>query len=276
MEVVKPRVAVIMSVYKNDEIIFLKKAVESIINQTYKNFDLFIYRDGIVSNTLEELLEYFELKYSKVNIIRSDVNGGLASGLNHLIDLVLEHKNYKYVARMDSDDISRPKRFESQVTYLHENHELDVCGSYCREFGSSFALEEKQLPTTHKDLLPFSIVRCPFIHPTVMFNIKVFSDGNRYPTNTALTEDMSLWLDLLYKGYIFENINEVLLDYRLTEDTLNRRLGWLKALSEVFIRVKYMYRLNQFSFKNTLLILSRIIFHFLPVSIAKYIYKNTR
>lgn len=109
-----------------------------------------------------------------------------------------------------------------------------------------------------------------------MFRSVVFIAGNRYGTDTTLTEDMELWFSLLKKGYRFGNINEVLLDYRLNENTIERRKGTDKAWSEVRIRISNMFALNKFSLKNLLLICSRILFHVMPSTLIKLAYKKAR
>ena len=267
------KVAVIMSVYKLDDSTALIDAATSILNQSYA-CDLYLYRDGKVplylQNTINELCKNDKIKY-----FYSDKNAGLACALNKLIDAVLLG-DYQFVARMDSDDISRCERIVKQVNYFNEHSDVDVCGTSCREFGASYALDEKHLPQTHDELMNFSIVRCPFIHPSVMFRSSVFITGNRYPINTSLTEDMALWFDLLKKGYKFANINEILIDYRLNEDTINRRMGFVKAFSEVSIRSHNMLKLKKFSLTNLLLIYARIIFHLMPSKLLKLAYKKAR
>lgn len=264
-----------MSVYRSDNIEDMKVAVKSILEQSYKNAHLFLYRDGVVPFELNQfLLELVENK--NITLYESEENRGLAVGLNTLIDKVLSIDSYEYIARMDSDDVSRCERFHRQVEFLKANPLVDVCGTSCKEFGASFALDEKHLPESHEDLLDFSIVRCPFIHPTVMFRARVFESGVRYPTNTSFTEDMALWFELLSKGYRFSNIREVLLDYRLNENTIKRRKGFGKALSEVKVRLYHMVKLRRISIKSTLLILSRLAFHILPDSAMKFAYKKAR
>lgn len=222
----KKKVAVIMSIYKHDVLPYFIDAVESILNQSYP-CDLFIYRDGCVSESIQSYLDSIS-SLPQVKCVYSPVNEGLAVALNCLIDKVVE-LDYEYVARMDSDDLSRANRIEKQVFYFNQNINVDLCGTSCREFGASFSLEEKHLPCDHESLLDFSISRCPFIHPSVMFRSKVFRDGVRYPTDTAFTEDMALWFSLLRKGYRFGNVKEVLLDYRLNEKTIFRRKGLKKG-----------------------------------------------
>lgn len=268
------KVAVIMSVYKNDNFYFFMRAVDSILEQDYKNLVLFVFVDGPVSSQIEKYLDKIESPL--VMIFTSKVSLGLAKGLNVLIDKLISLGDFEYIARMDSDDISYKTRIARQVEFLNSNLSIDICGTSCREFGASFALEEKHLPTTHQQLLDFSITRCPFIHPSVMFRRRVFETGIRYPTDTALTEDMALWFELLVNGFKFANINEVLLDYRLNENTIKRRKGVDKALSEVKVRLYYMFKLKCISFRSILLILSRVVFHLLPDSIMKYAYKNVR
>lgn len=266
-------VAVIMSVYHSDDPEMLETAITSILNQTAK-CDLLVYQDGDIPDELSVVLKKHEEK-NNIQLFVNLINKGLASGLNYLINYALE-KKYDYIARMDSDDISRLTRIEKQVNFLNENSDIDVLGTSCREFGASFALEEKHLPRTHEELLDFSIFRCPFIHPTVMFRSSVFEKGNRYPENTTLTEDMALWFQLLNNNIQFANLNEILLDYRLNEGTIKRRKGLKKASSEINIRLKNMVTLNRVNVKNLALISSRIIFHLLPDFLVKLAYKKSR
>lgn len=267
-------VAVIMSLYKNDDASFFKEAVNSILNQSVF-CDLIIYRDGLVTPQLERELIFFE-GLDNVYVIRNDVNFGLANGLNVMINYCLV-KKYSYIARMDSDDISMPDRIKSQLEYFQCHNNVSVIGTFCEEFGSSFALELKSLPTKHEEMKNFSISRCPFIHPTVMFRSDVFSfDSIRYPENTKLTEDMALWFILLEQGFIFGNVPRPLLKYRLCEDTVARRKGRGKAVSEFKMRFRYMLKFNLFTLKNSLLVFSRLLFHILPEFFLKVLYKYYR
>ena len=266
-------IAVIMSVYHSDNPEMFKVAVNSILEQSI-GCDLLIYRDGTITNELSSALESYN-SLSNVIIFRKEENKGLAEGLNFLINYAIK-EGYQYIARMDSDDISRPERLKRQVDFLEKNLDVDVLGTSCCEFGASFALDEKHLPESHEELKDFSVTRCPFIHPTVMFRGKVFDGGYRYPVNTTLTEDMALWFELLNAGFKFANINDVLLEYRLNENTIQRRKGFNKALSEIKIRLRNMKSLNQVNMKNILLIGARIVFHLMPDYLVKIAYKKAR
>ncbi len=268
-------VAVIMSVYNMDSPFDFKLAVDSVLSQTYKNIDIFIFVDGEVDGQIDTLLGEFR-KNRQVKIFFHSVNSGLAFGLNYLIEQVVKLGHYKYIARMDSDDICRKERIELQVSFMNSNAQVDVSGTSCREFGASFAIKEKHLPTKPRELFEFSITRCPFIHPTVIFKTSVFETGIRYPTDTELTEDMALWFILMEHGLKFSNLNRILLDYRLNEQTLFRRSGFKKMYSELKTRVRYMLKLNKLTIKNCFLLFCRAIFHLLPIWMLKIIYKKCR
>ncbi|MEZ8046050.1 glycosyltransferase [Vibrio sp. 10N.237.312.C02] len=267
------KVAVILSVYKNDAIRDFENAVFSILEQTLP-CDVFIFRDGVVSEDMQHVINQFSV-IDNVKCVESESNVGLAVGLNRLIDHVVKG-NYEYVARMDSDDLSYNDRIETQVEFFEENKDIHVCGTYCREFGSAYALTVKCVPKQHDDLENYSITRCPFIHPTVMFRTKVFLDGNRYPTDTMLSEDMAFWFLLLVRGYKFANIGQVLLDFKINDQTLNRRRGFSKAWSEFTIRFKYMIKLKKVSFVNLLKVSLRLVFNMMPTFAIKYAYRMFR
>ncbi|WP_409306241.1 glycosyltransferase [Pectobacterium sp. B1J-3] len=267
------KIVVIMSVYYSDAPDDFKLAVDSMLSQSVY-CDIFIYRDGAVSEELDRILKFF-LNEKRIKIFPSETNNGLAYALNSLIDVAVSN-NYDFVARMDSDDISRNDRLYKQISYFKDNQDVDICGGLCREFNSEYALEKKQVPMFHDDLVDYSIARCPFIHPTVMFRISVFKNGYRYPVNTSFSEDMALWYNLILNGYKLGNVNEILLDYRLNDKTLSRRKGIKKAWSEVALRFNYMIALRRCSIKNVFFLFFRFFFHLMPVVFTKVLYKRMR
>ncbi|CAH7141883.1 Glycosyl transferase [Vibrio chagasii] len=268
------KISVITCVYSGDQLEHVEASFSSILNQSFNNVDLLVYVDGPVEESVDEYLESLR-ENNNFFIFKSDVNSGLAFGLNRLIDYSV-CSGYAYIARMDADDISSLYRIEKQVNFMRNNPEIDVLGASCKEFGATYALDKKSLPSSHEDLYKFSIARCPFIHPSVMFRTSVFESGYRYPTNTAFTEDMALWFILLKDGFKFANLDEVLLEYRLNENTIGRRIGYKKAVSEINLRIKYMFLLEQFSIRNTILISSRLFFHIMPKGVLKLLYKYLR
>lgn len=272
----KPNVAILMSVYKSDNPSYFEEAIKSIINQTYTNWILYLCVDGCIPDTISNILNKYECEYSRIVKISNDVNLGLAKSLNKLIEEALKSTNsYKYFFRMDSDDICLPMRLEKQVYFMESNKNIDVSGTYCKEFGASFAIE-KVLPTTHEKIKALSFTKCPFVHPTVVFRRRVFDEGNRYPVDTHFTEDMSFWISLIESGYTLGNLNEYLIQYRLEESTLKRRLGIKKGWSEFYIRSSYLVRQKNCNVSDYFKVSFRLIFHILPEGFMKVLYKKLR
>ena len=266
------KVAVIMSLYHLDDPEYLRESLDSLINQT-ERLSILLYQDGPINDALSEVLTEYRL--NDIIIVKSDKNQGLAHALNKLIELALSLK-FDYVARMDSDDICLPDRIEKQVEFLDANKDVDILGGCCSEFGASYALDYKSVPLDHSDILNSAITRCPIIHPSVMFRASIFDHGYRYPEDTSFTEDMALWLLLLSKDFKFSNLPDVLIKYRINEDTVSRRKGIKKGWSEFKLRFIYMIKLRRISLKNTTLIFSRLVFHILPVSAIKFAYDRLR
>lgn len=177
---------------------------------------------------------------------------------------------------MDSNDISLPDRIQKQVNFMENNPTIDVLGGACKEFGATFAIDYKCLPLTHDKLKQFSIARCPFIHPTVMFRASIFDEGYRYPTNTIFTEDMALWYILLKSRKKFANLPDILIHYKMNENTINRRRGFSKSLIEVKLRFQHMRNIDSVNIKNITALIARFIFYILPTPFVKLLYKFSR
>lgn len=236
------RLAVIMSIYKNNNLLFLKEAVDSILSQTYTLFDFYIIADGILPDELYEYLE--NLNDSRVILIKRNENKGLDYSLNELITKVLA-LNYVYVARMDGDDISLPNRFEKQVNFLDLNPEVDVVGTYAIEIdaeGNEFF--KKKMPISHQECRDFFIARDCLIHPTVMFRKSYFEKAGLYPLDTFFAGDTRMWQEGFKNNCIFSNLPEYLFYFRLDSNFFNRRKGWSYAKGMYNLRVQITKDLN--------------------------------
>lgn len=268
------RIGVLMSLYNGDVIKNVKEAVESIFKQTYSDFCLFIYLDGL---TDKDIVAYVnQLKDNeKVKIISGLTNRGLAYGLNRLIEAALDEGNYKFFARMDADDISTPDRFATQVDFLINNPDISVVGSNCIEINENGeVLFNKILPQYPDELRNFSFKRSPLIHPSVMFNDKVINDV-KYDDNLKNTQDYFLWVDLQAKGYQLYNIQKYLLEFRVANDFYKRR-GIGKIKNEIKSRIYAMYKLKGFNLRNVFYLFCLIIMRFSPEFIKKMCYKYLR
>ena len=127
------RLVVIMSLYKSDILEYVRLAVDSVLSQTYADFDFYIQFDGSVSKDIDDYLS--NIQDERVSIFRRDANKGLAFSLNELLDRVMPNA-YQYIARMDADDISMPERFEKQIAFMDAHPEVDCLGTWAIEIKS--------------------------------------------------------------------------------------------------------------------------------------------
>ena len=215
---------VIMSVYKNDKLNFLKESVQSIIDQTFSQFHYYIIFDGPVSPEIDIYVK--SLKDERIRLFSLDKNGGFASALNFLLAIVLKNTYYKFIAMMDADDISLPTRFEKQSNFLLEHSDISVLGCWYEEIDEQGKhLSYRKLPVEHEALRRRYFTRAPFAHPSVMYKRDLIEKAGFYPTDTVLMEDNVLWGKALQLGLQLSNITEYLLKFRKDADFYKRRSG---------------------------------------------------
>lgn len=228
-----PVVSVIMGVYNQCNQVELLQAVNSILLQTFQDFEFIIYDDGSVGKSAEYIrnLIYHD---PRIRVIRNEENMGLAFSLNRCIG----EARGKYLARMDADDISLPDRLKKEVDFLEHHPEYAWVGSNADIFdheniwGTLVMAEE---PNQY-NFLPFS----PFIHPTVMFRRELFAGGDGYAVaqETLRCEDYELFLRLYRQGLRGCNLQEKLLLYRQSASSYKKRT-WRTRWNESKIRARY-------------------------------------
>ena len=268
-------VATIMCVYSGDSVQHLKESIDSVLDQSYKYHDLYLLVNGCISDEAKHLIDIYKGS-NNFFVIFSDVNMGLAKAMNHLLDNYVLGKGYSYIARMDADDICSINRFEKQIDFLTEHLEVAIVGSDCIEIDDSGSeIGYKKMEASDLIMKQNIIKRCPFNHPSVMIRSKVFESGGRYEPTLLNTQDYYLWVDLISKGYIFSNINEPLLKFRITANFYKKR-GKNKALNDFKGRLYAMRKLNVFTFKNTLFTLAIYLLRLSPVFVSKFAYRFLR
>lgn len=271
------KIAVAMSIYKKDSVTNVKLALDSLLLQDYDKFDVFIQVDGYVEGALEVLLDKYSM-LSNFFIEKCEENQGLAFQLNKIISKVFFLNHYAFIARMDADDICEPNRFLEQVAFFERNPEVAVLGSDVIEFNDNKPNSNfyKKMAQEHETLSRDLIKRCPFNHPTVMFNLSVISPRDLL-YNAALknTQDYYLWVDLLSKGYSFANLNIPLLRFRLDDDFYSRR-GYSKAKNDFKSRLYAMNKLSRWNFSSCFYTFLLIGVRLSPTIIKKMAYKFFR
>lgn len=228
-----------MSLYKNDTLQHVKLAVESILQQTFKDIDFYIQYDGPICPEVDKYLS--GLDDERMKIQRRAENKGLARSLNDLLAEVMP-QGYEYIARMDADDISLPERFEKQLNYLKSHPEVDMVGGAINEINENGENRGKvtKYPCYPDDCRAFFAKRNPVAHPTVMFRRSFFEKaGWEYPTDFVRNEDTRLWHEGYKHGCVIANLPDVLLHFRMTDAMFTqRRNGKAFAKSQLELRKK--------------------------------------
>lgn len=232
------RIAVILPVYKNDKIPYIKLSVNSILNQTYKDVHLYIGVDGPVGADLEKCLKQYE-QDEHVSVEWFKENRGLAIVLNDVLDVCFT-EGYEFIARMDADDISKPERLEKQLAYLMAHPDIDVVGGAIEEIDENSESRGKIIvyPETPNGCYKFFAKRNPHAHPAVMFRKSFFDKaGCKYRPEYRQNQDTMLWLDGMKAGTKHANLQEVVLRFRFTNSLFKkRRNGWAFAKKQLHDR----------------------------------------
>ena len=262
-----------MSLYHNDSIGFVTQAVESILNQTFADFDFYIQYDGIIDAEVESFL--MNLSDERIKIYKRAENKGLAQSLNDLLNIVMP-LGYEYIARMDADDISEVNRFEKQLEYFKSHPELDCLGTWAIEITSSGdEYFKKQMPESHEGCLELFRKRDCMIHPTVMFRRSYIEKAGLYDLDTFFGEDTMMWAQGFSSGCKMGNVPEYLFRFRLDDNFFNRRRGWkyAKGIWQLRHRVNKMLG---FGIVEDVWAVAYAIAKMMPTFVLNLIYKNAR
>lgn len=263
--------SVLLSLYYKEEPVFLSQSLNSIFNQSISPSEVIIVKDGPLSKVLEDVVSKYQHAYPLLKIVTLQQNQGLGRALNE----GLKHCIYDIVARMDTDDIAKPDRFEKQLSFLGTHPEIDVVGSWIDEFEGSIdnILSVRKLPETPEDLFQYGKLRNPINHPAVMFRKSAVLRSGSYQ-HFPLFEDYYLWVRMLMNGSKFYNIQESLLYFRTSPDMFKRRGGLKYALTEMKLQYRF-YTLGYISFyqmlKNDIV---RTVVRLIPNSLRSIIYQK--
>lgn len=216
--------SIITSIYKNDKPDFVRVAFDSIlINQSVKPSEIVLVQDGPVPTELSVLLIEYQQKFADVmRVIRLEENKGLGNALM----LGVENARYEYIARMDSDDICLPNRFEIQLKFLEEHPDVDILGGQMTEFIDTpdNIIGRREVPMENEGIYRFMKSRCALNHVTVMFRKSAVLKVGNYQ-DWLLNEDYYLWVRMILARCKFANVPEVLVNVRSGVDQYARRGG---------------------------------------------------
>lgn len=231
-------ISVIMSTYKEDEKL-LRESIESILNQTYKDFEYIIILDYPDNDVHKRVIEEYAIKDDRIHFYINEKNMGLTDSLNRGLSLC----HGEYIARMDADDISLPDRLERQMEYLEKNH-YDLIGGITEMINENGSLlySIKSVPTDPKKINKALRYSQCIAHPTWLGKKEVFEKNAGY-RHMPLCEDYDFTLRAVLNGFVISNLNEPVLKYRMTSNSISR--------SNLFEQYLYMsYITNEYKNKR--------------------------
>jgi glycosyltransferase involved in cell wall biosynthesis len=208
---ITPIVSVVMAVYNGDQ--YLSESIESILNQSFWNFEFIIINDGSCDNS-KQIIENYLNHDKRIRLLNNSCNRGLAYSLNRGINCARSG----LIARQDADDISENNRLEHQINILELNPDIAVCGSWAYkidEWGHKFS----SYRCKNKDIkFCLNYIGSPFPHGSVMMQRKVFNREPMYNELFKYTQDRELWFRLFKKGYKIHITEDYLYNLRITRN----------------------------------------------------------
>lgn len=228
----QPLISVLMPVYNCEN--YILEAVESILQQTYSNFELLIIDDCSTDTTVDKIKS---LNDDRIQLIVKPKNTGLTNSLNYGLQIA----KGKYIARMDGDDISLPTRFEKQVAFLEANEDVVLCGSAFEILHNNFYIA---VPENNDEIKVGMLQECKIGHPTVMMRASFLRENQLfYNTNMEPAEDYDLWVRMIHLGK-FYNLQESLLKYRVHQNQVSSQRNQLQNDTALKIKCTMLYNVN--------------------------------
>ena len=228
-----PAVTVLMPVYNGAR--FLAEAVSSVLNQTFRDFELLAINDGSSDSSPEILASFHD---PRIRIIDNGRNLGIIATLNKGLDLARS----EYVARMDADDACYPNRLAVQISFMRSRPEVGAAGAWYRPIGKVLS-RAVRLPTSYDEICAWMPFHCPIAHPTVILRRKSFvENGLSYDPGFPHAEDYDLW-SRASRVMRLANVARVLLRYRAHGEQITSRHAGAQFNSAKLVRGRELARL---------------------------------
>ncbi len=260
--------AVLITVYKNDKPGLFYDALYSISKgQTLKPSQIILVCDGPLTPEIEGIISNFKDDLPYLKVIELETNVGQGNALNEGI----KHCDFEYIARMDSDDISLPERFETQMGFLVKNKKIDILSSTILEFNSAGSEYYRILPENHDQIIKLLKFRSPVNHGCCIYRKSAVLDAGGY-NGLYQCQDYALWINMAKNGAIFHNINECHMRVRM--DDYSKKVGFAYAKEELVIQnlLRSSKLLGPFEFIRNLFV--KVLGRLLPLSLVTIIYEK--
>lgn len=264
--------SVLMSVYRKERAEYLKLSIESILSQTFPADEFIIVKDGELTDELNEVLNFYSYKYHNLfKVVGYEKNIGLGLALNY----GLQYCSNDLVARMDSDDISKPERCKKQVEMFSRYIDLSIVGSAVDEFCDDIqhVISRRVVPKEHKEIYEFAKRRSAFNHPTVMYRkSKVLQFGGY--SDLRRNQDVDLFGRMLFGGCKAFNFEESLLWFRSDNNLSKRRKSWENTWSYIDT-IRRFWGMGYASIIDFIIVfLAQTTMFMLPIEVQNILYKK--
>ena len=263
--------SVLMSIYAKEKPEWFDKSLKSVwTDQTLKPSEIILIEDGPLPVDLLNIVDKWKkLLGEKLVLIINSENQGLTKSLNK----GLQYVTSKYIARMDSDDISYPERFEKQFLFLEKHPEIAVLGGAVEKIDEFECITNVHyFPQKQSDIEKYICKANPLPHPAVMIRRQIFEDGLRYDERYKKNQDIALWYDVLIKGYKISNLPDIIVKARSTDSLYKRRTN--ASFNEFKIYMRGIFKMRGIFTVQYIYPISRFIFRLLPVSFVSKIYNS--
>ena len=221
-----PKVSALMPVY-NSNLAYLKETIESVLNQTFSDFDFLILNDSPQNLELENFILEYAKKDERIKYFKNPRNLGISGSRNKLIDLA----KGEFLAVIDHDDISVKERFEKEVAFLEANEEVGVVGGNLKTLLDNTITK---CPNNSNEIKIRLTAECVVFHPATMIRKSVLKEC-RYNAFYSPCEDYKLWCDLLDKTE-FANLDEVMIEYRDFENTSSKNEKLMQMITRLIVQ----------------------------------------
>lgn len=259
--------SVLMSLYKKEKPEYLRLAIDSMINQTVPPDEIVIVEDGPLTDELYAVLD----EYPILHRVKNETNLGLGLALN----VGLKKCKNELVARMDTDDCSKPERCEKQLLRFSEKPYLAIVGSHIDEFVGdvSNVISQRVVPTTTKEIYDYAKRRSAFNHPAVMYSKTAVLDAGGY-ADLKRNQDVDLFGRMQFLGYKAENIDEALLWFRSSDELAKRRKSWQNTWSYI-ATIRKFWKMGYSSFVDYAMVgIAQTGMYLMPVKLQNFFYRK--
>lgn len=264
--------SVLMSIYDRENPTYLNACLESLYHQTTRSSEIILVLDGPIKQSLMEVINKWQAQLNMI-LVPLRVNVGLGNALNE----GLKACSYELVARMDTDDLCLPERFEKQLAVFKQKSSIALCGSFIDEVEceSTNYIATRNVKEFNDDIIKDGISRNPFNHMSIMFKKSAVMSVGSYKHMISM-EDWYLWLRMLSNGYEGYNIQQTLARARAGKEMMSRRTGFKYVTYEAKLAKQKARLFPQYALKSYFYFIVRSLPRLLPQKVLYLVYLFSR